>query len=84
MLEVLGRGYVIDHCVASYTRRQKEKIYRVYITDALRAIVNNTAQFAGNGLAINDRYIDIIEPKPKEELTTEKVVGKIRKKLGGG
>lgn len=83
MLEVLGRGYVIDHCIVSFRKRHKELQYRSYITDALQIIAENTAHFAG-GRTITNRYIDIVtEKKDKEPQTTQSVVSKIRKKLGG-
>lgn len=57
---------MIDYCVSAFFKRQEEKIYRVYITDALKAICENTANFAG-GSVIKSRYYDLIDRPHKQE-----------------
>jgi hypothetical protein len=73
MLEVLGRGYVIEHCVSSLKLKNEEKAYRTYVTDTLMAIAENTTHFLGmNGVVdygktVKTRWIDILNPPPKED-----------------
>ena len=83
MLEVMGRGYVIDHVIASLRKQRKELTYRIYVTESLRIIAENTAKFVG-GRMLTQSFVDIIEPKEKPKMTTEGVVSKMRKKIGGG
>ena len=69
------------YCIARYKREQEEKAYRVYVTDALRLTVENTAKFAG-GNYIKARYIDIIEPKKVDTRTGDVIVADIIKRAG--
>lgn len=82
LTEVLGRGYVIDYCIASLRRKNKELAYRVYITDALKAVAENTSRYAG-GTVLSKRFAEYLEP-PKKEMTAQEVIDKIKKKMRGG
>ena len=42
----------------------KEGMYKVYVTDSLRLMVNNMAQYGG-GHRIEQRYVDIVNPAPE-------------------
>lgn len=64
------------------TRKYKDEIYRVYITDALKIIAENTAKFAG-GSHLTKRYVEmigIIKPEPKK--TAEQIIDEVTKKAG--
>ena len=67
--------------MSRYKREQEEKAYRVYVTDALRLTVENTAKFAG-GNYIKARYIDIIEPKKHDSRTGEEITADIIQRCG--
>ena len=69
------------YCISRYKREQEEKAYRVYITDALRLTVENTAKFAG-GSYIKARYIDVIEQKKQDNRTGDEIVADIIKRAG--
>lgn len=68
MLELMGSGYVIEHCIAAFRKKQEEKTYRAYVTDALRVIGENVAR-NGGGAYIPMRWIDLIDttPPPPED-----------------
>lgn len=66
--------------MARYESQQRELAYRIYVTDALRTITENTAKYGGGGY-IKLRYADIINPKPEDDRTREEVVEHIREKL---
>jgi hypothetical protein len=84
LLELLGRGYVIEHCISSFKNRTEEKAYKIYVTDSLYAIANGLYQYLGKGDAMEKRFIDIIEKSaPKKEETEEEVIERIRGKLKG-
>ena len=80
-MELLGSGYVIDHCISAFLQRQDEKLYRFYVTDALKAIAGNTQLFAG-GDSMSISYKEIIDRKPKEkEKTAEEIIDNLKSKL---
>ena len=56
-------------------------MYRVYMTDALKITVENTAKFAG-GSYIKARYIDIIEPQKVVTRTGDEIVEDIIQRAG--
>lgn len=58
-----------------------EKTYRVYITDTLRIISENTAKYAGGGY-IEKRYIDIIDPKPEDKRSGSEIAADVIQKAG--
>ncbi len=56
--------------------RERDKAYRIYISDALRAIGENSAR--GGGKYYETRFIDLIEPKAEEKRTAEEVIDQVR------
>lgn len=71
MLELYGSGYVIEYCIAAFNRLQEEKLYRTYVTDALKVI---------GGL--NARYYDLISASvPREERSGEEIIASLSDKL---
>lgn len=77
---------MIDYCISSFLKRQEEKLYRMYVTDALKAAVENTQNFAG-GTILTKRYIDLItkqkapEDAEKEGMEANEIVDNIVDKL---
>ena len=63
-------------------KRNEDLIYRIYITDCLRTIAENTAKFAG-GSVLKSRYYDLIQPQKKTvpEKTSEEILADINRKL---
>ncbi len=61
---------------------QKEEVYRVYVTDCLKVIAENTAKFGG-GNVLKSRYYDLIQPQKEKvpEKTSEEIISDIRKTL---
>ena len=79
----MGTGYVIDNYISCFRREQTEKAFKVYITDNLRLIAENTAKNVG-GSYIKSRYIELIEPQKEEENTGDgawTIVNRIKGKL---
>lgn len=67
-------------------KQMREKAYRIYVTDALKAITENTAKYAG-GSYIKHRYLDLEDQKPEETRTPDEIIGKMKDKIariGGG
>lgn len=75
-----GRKYIIEHCISEYKKLQHQKSYQIYVTETLRAIVENTSKIGKGGFTMKKRWIDIIEPpKPIKEdnRSCEEIVGDI-------
>lgn len=70
LVNICGKEYIIDYCVADYKDRADEKIYRVYITDSLKIIGS-----------LNKRYIDMISPTPTEDRTADEIISDLSRKL---
>ena len=81
----MGRGYVIEHCAAALKAKSEQLLYRFYVTDALKAIAQNTAAFAGeHGVGFRKRFAEIYEelknPR-KEEQTGEQIIEHMKNRL---
>jgi hypothetical protein len=77
-------GFSARSCIAALPavlkREAHADAYRVYVTDALKVICENTARYAG-GSCIEMRYIDLINPKPEDTRTGEEVIEHMKSKL---
>lgn len=51
-----------------YNNAQKQEIYKIYVSDVLRIISENTAKISG-GSYIKKRYIDMVETNNKQVKT---------------
>lgn len=80
LLEILGKSYIIQHCVAFLKNRAISTAYQVYVTDALKAIVENTAG-TGKAQTLSMRFADIISDEKPEERTEEDIINSIKDKL---
>lgn len=67
MLELLGKSYVIDHCINYLKKTNEETALKVYITDALKAVVENTGKSINGGVAMRSRFIDILNEAQEED-----------------
>lgn len=90
---------MIEHCISLFSKKQKEKAYRIYVTDCLKAIADNTTHLLGidgvidYGTTIPHRFVDMVYPdkekqKKQEEfdkMSTKDIVDGIwnRAKKGG-
>ena len=61
-------------------KQMQEKTYRVYVTDALKFITENTAKYAG-GSYMKTRYLDTEDPKPEEIRMPEEIVAHMKQKI---
>lgn len=78
------RGLSARSCIAALPavlkRDEHAEAYRVYVTDALKIICENTARYVG-GSCIEMRYIDLINPKPEDTRTGDDVIEHMKLKL---
>ena len=69
------------YAMARYQSQQRDLAYRIYITDCLRIISENTAKMGG-GSYITAKFPDIINPKPVDNRTGEEIAADIIKMAG--
>lgn len=69
MVELLGSGYVIDHCISAFSKEQEEKAFRIYLTDALKVISENTAGGERRS-AMSKRWIELMDIQTEEPMGT--------------
>ena len=83
---------MIEHCIFTLKSLNEEKSYRVYVTDALMAIADNTTHLVGTqgvvdyGKTIKERWIDVLNPPPKipeDNRTSEEIASDIWKRIRG-
>ena len=64
---------MVEHCVSSFRISQQEKIYRIYVTDTLKAI--------SEGKHLTDRFADLIIPQKVDTRTPDEIKTSIINKL---
>lgn len=80
-MELYGRDYVVEHCVAVLKAEQKEKRYRSYISDVLRLIGENAAALA-HGSYIPARWAELDNPPPEDTRTPDEIAADIITRAG--
>lgn len=63
------------------TEEAKEQAFRVYVTDALKCLSENTVRVAG-GSVINVRYFDMLHPEQMDTRTGDEIAADVIKKAG--
>lgn len=83
LLELIGKGYIVDHCVSLFNNKAKERLYQTYITDTLKCLNDNLAKVIG-GSSIKARYYDLLEAgsQKESEKTGDEIALEIIKKAG--
>ena len=66
----MGRGYVVEHCISTFHKNQKEMMYRIYVTDALKDLIEVQVTRGGGDIKYR-RFYDFIKEKPEKEQTEE-------------
>ena len=51
-------------------RNIEEEIFKVYVTDALKVMSENTAAFSSEGKCMSGRYADVIRPERRDKAET--------------
>lgn len=69
------------YAMARFNQHQRDLAYRIYVTDCLRIISENTAKMGG-GSYITAKFADIINPKPVDDRTGEEIAADIIKRAG--
>lgn len=69
------------YAIARYQSQQRDLAYRIYISDCLRIIGENTAKIS-KGSYITAEFTDIINPKPVDNRNGEEIAADIIKRAG--
>ena len=69
------------YAMARYQSQQRDLAYRIYVTDCLRIVGENTAKISG-GSYITAKFADIINPNPVDNRTGEEIAADIIKRAG--
>ena len=80
---MFGSGYVIDHCIARFKQKEKDRAYRIYMTDGLKMISESVSNIRG-GPYLNTRWWDIVAPKTESTKSPDEIITKIVGMLNGG
>ena len=67
--------------MSRYTEYQRAVACRIYITDALKVIAENTSNFAG-GSTLTVRYADILNGKGSDNRTAQEIADDVIKRAG--
>lgn len=62
--------------------QSENELYRLYVTESLRIISENTAKIRGGGEYMTKSFDEIINPKPTDNRTAEEIINDITKKAG--
>lgn len=76
----LGLRALLAALPAVLRQRQLEQAYRVYVTDALRVIGENTARYAGGGY-LKTRYAALLDTREPDQRSAQEVADTIRARL---
>lgn len=58
----------------------KDDVYKMYITDAIKILCENSAKMSG-GAYIKARYVDLIAEKKDDPRTSEEIISGISERL---
>lgn len=78
---MIGKGYVIDHCVSLFNRHVKDELYRGYIADSLKLINDNLAKSVG-GNVLRERYSELARVKKEPEKTGDEIARDVIRRAG--
>lgn len=76
-----GIKFILRYAKERCMQKERDTAYRIYVTDCLKGIMENTAKFGG-GTFRKDRYADIYEAKTKCEKSAEEIVHEVTRKAG--
>ena len=76
-IELFGDEYLFEF-IKLYAQQEA---YKIYVTDCLKLIAENTAKFGG-GSVLNCRYYDLISPKKEvPEESADEIISRMKSKL---
>ena len=78
MLHLIGKSYIMQHCIIASRQERLALSYQAYMTDAL-------ASFAGMSERWYDRVANLVENRPQPpQPSADEVIARIKNGLNGG
>lgn len=70
------------YAVERFKQYERDEACRIFVTDALKVLTENTQRFAG-GRAMSMRYYDLVHPaqEVKQEETGDEIIARLKGKL---
>ena len=69
------------YAIARFNQHQRDLAYRIYVSECLRMVTENTAKDV-YGSYITSKFADIINPKPVDDRAGEEIAADIIKRAG--
>lgn len=69
------------YVLSRYRKHRRDLTYRIYVTDCLRMITENTAKFSG-GTYMTGRYADSLKQTKADNRTGTEIAADVIKKAG--
>ena len=78
MLHLIGKPYILQHCLIASRQEQLEISYRAYMTDALASLAGVEERWV-------DRVSDLVNDRPQApQQSADEVIARIKNGLNGG
>ena len=68
------------YATARYNQHQRDVAYRIYISDCLRILTENTAKLS-NGAYLTERYFEMLNHGTKKQYKQGEITEKIKSKF---
>ena len=81
MVDLMGKGYVVDYCISLLRKKQEQRRFQVYLTDVLMVMNSNIVRAFG-GSKINQRYADYFVKKKEDTRSAKEIVKDTIKRAG--
>ena len=69
------------YATARFNQHQRDLVYRIYVTNCLRIMTENTAKQVG-GNYMTAEYTDLIHPKKKDNRTGNEIAADVIRNAG--
>ena len=66
---------------ARYNQHQRDLAYRIFVSEGLRILTENTAKMV-QGAYLTVNFLDIIDPKPKDERSGAEIASDVLTRAG--
>lgn len=66
---------------ARYNQHQRDLAYRIFVSEGLRILTENTAKMT-QGAYLTVNFLDIINPKPKDERSGAEIASDVLTRAG--
>ena len=81
MVDLMGKGYVVDYCISLLRKKHEQRRFQIYLTDVLMVMNSNIVRAFG-GSKINQRYADYFVKKKEDTRSAKEIVKDTIKRAG--